>query len=356
MTSPHTASERLPLSRVGLHVFAIVTAVVTFVLLTSGGLVTSKGVGMAVPDWPSTFGYNMFLFPISQWVGGVFYEHTHRLLGSLVGLLTLTLAVWVFAVDRRRWVRVLAVAAVVGVIIQGVLGGLRVTLIMQELGIFHGMLGQTFFLTVCVIAVATSPRFLRTGASKRFAAGSLKWLVLALLVTIYVQLGIAATMRHAHLGLAIPDFPLAYGQIIPSTNAAAMEQINAGRVADHQMPTTAAQIWLQMKHRFVAFGILALAAVIALRARTAEGCPADVRMKAGVIAALVLAQIGLGAWTIWSNKAADVATAHQAMGALILMLTGLLAFRLFRLDYFARQHALDFPTRSAHSAQRLATQ
>lgn len=346
MEKTHGSENRITPGRRGLHYFAIITGLVTFVLLTSGGLVTSKGVGMAVPDWPGTFGYNMFLFPVSGWVGGVFYEHTHRLLGSAVGLLTLILAGWIFAVDPRKWVRVLSIVAVVGVIIQGLLGGLRVTLIKNEIGIFHGMLGQSFLLTIAILIVATSPRFIRMAGQERLRARGLKSLALALFAVIFVQLGIAATMRHAHLGLSIPDFPLAYGQVVPTTNVAAMDAINAERVAANQMPTTAAQIWLQMKHRFIAIAIFALGLWLALRATKIAGCPRDVRIRTWTIFGLILVQIGLGAWTIWSNKAADVATAHQALGAVILMLTGLTVFRVFRLDYFAREHEFDFPERA----------
>ncbi|HYG33496.1 MAG TPA: hypothetical protein VEC99_01850, partial [Clostridia bacterium] len=84
-----------------LHQFALFTAFATFALVGLGGLVTSHGVGMAVPDWPNTYGYNMFFFPISQWVGGIFYEHTHRLLASGVGLLTTILALWLYGKKSR---------------------------------------------------------------------------------------------------------------------------------------------------------------------------------------------------------------------------------------------------------------
>jgi cytochrome c oxidase assembly protein subunit 15 len=347
METNQSKESGVPLKRRALHAFAILTGLVTFVLLTSGGLVTSKGVGMAVPDWPSTFGYNMFLFPISGWVGGVFYEHTHRLLGSLVGLMTLILAGWIFTVDPRRWMRVLSIVAVFGVILQGILGGLRVTLITNEIGIFHGTLGQSFLLTIAVIVVATSSKFILAGDSKRFRAGALKALAVGLVATIFIQLGIAATMRHAHLGLSIPDFPLAYGQVIPTTDAATIVSINASRVDQGKMPTTATQIWLQMKHRIIAVLILGLSLALAISAWRRLECPRDVKIMAVVILVLVLCQIGLGAWTIWSDKAADVATAHQALGAIILMTCGLTTFRIFRLDYFARQHELEFPTRIA---------
>src|SRR5258706_14521200 len=120
-----------------LHWFAVLTAFVTFLLIGLGGLVTSHGVGMSVPDWPNTYGYNMFTFPISKWVGGIFYEHTHRLLASAVGLLTTILAVWLWLADSRKWMRWLGVAAFLGVIAQGVLGGLRVNMHMELPGGFH---------------------------------------------------------------------------------------------------------------------------------------------------------------------------------------------------------------------------
>ena len=77
-----------------LHRFAWFTAGATLLLICSGGMVTSKGVGLAVPDWPTTFGYNMFFFPVSKWVGGIFFEHTHRLIASVIGFLTIILAIW----------------------------------------------------------------------------------------------------------------------------------------------------------------------------------------------------------------------------------------------------------------------
>ena len=148
--------------------YAVFTAVCAFILLISGGLVTSKGVGMTVPDWPNSYGYNMFTFPISRWVGGIFYEHAHRLIASGVGLLTVILAVLLWFAEPRRWVRVLGYIAVAAVIVQGVLGGLRVVLIKDEIGIFHGMLAQAYISSLVVIAIALS---------KAFATGGARWAV-----------------------------------------------------------------------------------------------------------------------------------------------------------------------------------
>ena len=129
-----------------LHWYAVFVAASVLVLICSGGLVTSQDAGMAVPDWPNSFGYNMFLFPISRWVGGVFFEHTHRLIASGVGLLTVVLCVLTLIVENRVWVKWLAGIAVLAVIIQGILGGLRVTEHNAILGLFHGCLAQGFFL------------------------------------------------------------------------------------------------------------------------------------------------------------------------------------------------------------------
>src|ERR1700722_7450999 len=139
-----------------LHWYTVFVADSVLVLICSGGLVTSHGAGMAVPDWPNSFGYNMFLFPLSRWVGGVFFEHTHRLIASGVGLLTIALCVLTLVVENRVWVKWLGGIAVLAVIVQGVLGGLRVTEHTALLGLFHGCLAQGFFSLVATIALFTA--------------------------------------------------------------------------------------------------------------------------------------------------------------------------------------------------------
>src|SRR5438034_166871 len=106
------------------HRVAVVTASATVLLIFVGGLVTNTGSALAVPDWPTTFGHNMFLFPWSQMIGGILYEHTHRLIGSVVGMLTVALAISLWLGEPRQWVRVLGLVAVVAVVVQGILGGL----------------------------------------------------------------------------------------------------------------------------------------------------------------------------------------------------------------------------------------
>jgi cytochrome c oxidase assembly protein subunit 15 len=384
-----------------LHRFAVFTAVLTLLLLGAGGLVTSHGVGMAVPDWPNTFGYNMFFFPFSQWVGGVFYEHSHRLIASGVGLCTAILAIWLhgrkarpvlrwiglgllvlsagsaFAFPARwadaivlglsgaaalgssfvwprcepagRWLRRLGLVALVAVVLQGVLGGLRVVLFKDQIGIFHATLAQLFFALTCAIALFTSrwwekrfgspwgetpvslghalgdriplPHALSHWERKESAGNStrLSWFCFATTVLILGQLVLGATMRHQHAGLAIPDFPAAYGRLWPATDSQSVAHYNQQRIEVLDVnPITAIQIEMQMLHRVAAVAIFAGVVVSAWTARRQFGRATTVsRLTLGWVG-LVLAQVLLGAATIWSNKAADIATAHVLVGALSL--------------------------------------
>ena len=303
-----------------LNRFAWLTALATLFLICSGGMVTSKGVGLAVPDWPTTFGYNMFLFPVSKWIGGIFFEHTHRLIASAVGFLTIILAVWLWRSEDREWVRNLGVIAVASVVLQGVLGGLRVTMLKNEIGIFHACFAQAFLGLLVVIAVVTTSfwRSLANVFANRKKLGPIKMIALATTIAIYVQLALGAIMRHQHRDLAILDFPTANGAWIPDTSTNALAKINAWRDARALSDVTAFQIWLQMAHRFLA-AIIAVA-VIAFCFQVWKHASQIISLKRLSIWWLVLlfCQLTLGAWTIWSNKAADIATAHVAMGAIML--------------------------------------
>jgi heme a synthase len=313
-------------SRAAVHGWTVATALLTFVLICSGGLVTSHGAGMAVPDWPNTFGYNMFLFPVSRWVGGVFYEHTHRLIASGVGLMTVILSIALWKTEPRRRVRIFGYWAVVGVCLQGLLGGLRVVLIKDEIGILHALLAQSFFIAMALLAIVTSRNFVERRWADYEPHPTLRWWAFGATALIFLQLGLGAAMRHEHIGLSIRDFPLAYGRWVPDTSADSLQRINAERLAAGEMTTNAVQIWIQMAHRglglFIAIVVLAFSWKVRRRARAT-------RLWSMIWAAMIPAQIGLGAWTVWSNKAADVATAHVALGALSLLVGALISFRLF---------------------------
>jgi heme a synthase len=298
-----------------LNRFAWFTAAATLLLVCSGGMVTSKGVGLAVPDWPTTFGYNMFLFPVSKWVGGILFEHTHRLIASTVGLFTIVLAIWLWRSEPRRWVRNLGWLALGAVILQGVLGGLRVTMLKDEIGIFHACLAQAFSALIVFIALVTT-KFWQTLRHAIVDLAPMRKMALWITIAIYLQLALGATMRHQHRDLAILDFPTANGAWLPDTSDTALEKINAWRDARAFSNVTAFQIWLQMAHRFLAT-IIALA-VIALCSRIWKHGNAPLQRLSILWLIFLFVQLSLGAWTIWSNKAADVATAHVAVGATML--------------------------------------
>jgi cytochrome c oxidase assembly protein subunit 15 len=306
--------------------FAAFTAVATLGLIALGGLVTSHGAGMAVPDWPTTYGYNMFLFPVSQWVGGIFYEHTHRLWASGVGLLTVILAVGLQlrAVDRR--LARLGWFAVALVVFQGLLGGLRVSLMRDQIGVFHAGLAQAFLVLVIWIAVSSSARWSRWRTTAKALPPGLATAVSVITCAIFLQLLLGATMRHQHAGLAVPDFPLAYGELWPPSDPEFLARVNSLRtdVRDFH-PITAFQIHAHMAHRLTGVALLIAVCWASFRIRRAAG-PRSLpgRLALGWIWAIVT-QAVLGAVTVWSNKAADIATAHVVVGAMCLALGAIAA-------------------------------
>ena len=301
--------------------YAAFTAFATLLLICAGGLVTSHGAGMAVPDWPNTFGYNPFLFPISKWVGGIFYEHTHRLIASGVGLLTTILAVWLWLKESRRWLRWFGLIAFFAVVFQGVLGGLRVVLFKDEIGIFHATLAQLFFALICAIALFLSRWWRRSDALRRAVVDrkGLRGFCLAATILILAQLILGAMMRHQHAGLAIPDFPTAYGTLWPDMDPHAVAGYNQDRTEVKAVnPITALQIGLQMTHRIGAVLILAAVAACAWLAVRRFGVGHPLGRLSSLWLGLIVIQAFLGAATIWTGKSADIATAHVAVGALAL--------------------------------------
>jgi cytochrome c oxidase assembly protein subunit 15 len=316
-----------------LHHFAVLTAIATFLLLGAGGLVTSHEAGMSVPDWPNSYGYNMFAFPFSKWTGGIFYEHTHRLWASVVGLMTTILAVWLWQKDSRKWMKWLGLAAFLLVVAQGVLGGLRVTMKMDNLGIFHGVVAQSFFVLTCAIALFTSRFWSALAANEKIISvpRGLRSHVLFVTILIFLQLILGATMRHQHAGLAISDFPLAHGKIWPDTNPDAIARYNQERIETSNVnPITAFQVVLQMLHRIAAFLILAGVAAAAGLAVKRLGQKDSLTKLAFLWLGLIIFQVVLGVATIWTKKAADVATAHVLVGALSLVTGALWCIIAFR--------------------------
>jgi len=177
--------------------FVWVAVAATSLLLAAGGIVTSAEAGLAVDDWPTSFGYNMFLYPFSRMTGGIYYEHAHRLMGFLVGVTTLTMAILLARTERRRWIRNLAWIAVLTVLVQGVLGGLRVTDRNLALAMVHGILAQLFFSSLVALAAFNSSRW--KGDRPRSGRPGLRGdrvLSGAVVLLIVFQLVLGAAQRH----------------------------------------------------------------------------------------------------------------------------------------------------------------
>jgi cytochrome c oxidase assembly protein subunit 15 len=287
-------------------------------------MVTSTGSGLAVPDWPNTYGYFMFSFPLSKMVGGIFYEHGHRMIASIVGLLTVGLTVWLWRAEPRRWIRRLGVAALAAVILQGLLGGITVLYFLPTpISVSHAGLAQIFFcLTVC-LALFTSAGWHRSGSLNTHAPvvrdSALLALATGLPLLVYVQILVGATMRHTGAGLAIPDFPLTFGRLVP--------------------PEWSFAIVVHFLHRVG--GVVTAIAVLATLGHLLARHPArrDLIRPAWLLLLLVLTQIGLGGWTVLSERVPAINTAHVATGAMVLGTALLLGLRVNRHRFPDTQHA-----------------
>ncbi len=376
---------------------AAAVALSVFPLIWMGGLVTSHGVGMSVPDWPNSYGYNMFLFPPSKWIGGIFYEHTHRLLGTLSGYLSVALvaSAWApgrrlgvrkvlgwftgvtFAItvlliatkiyliqtqsasyefiksfshiyvltgslalfsvlfwlardrEERRWVRWLTVVQLVAIIIQGTLGGLRVTEVNTTLAIIHGCFAQAFFaLTGFTTLVMTrwwqGTPFL--GDTRTSDAGRRAVKVGAVLVVLtFGQLVLGATMRHNGAGLAIPDLPLAYGKLLPPMDQASLDQANAIRAWDYHLDTrhdgqmSFTQMWLHFGHRVGALVVTGVVAVFAVQVFRNLRESRTATILAVTLCVLITIQFTLGVLSVYTGLVMDITALHVAFGAVTMV-------------------------------------
>ena len=296
-----------------LHRFAKLVVGATFFLIFVGGLVTSTESGLAVPDWPTTYGYFMFSFPLSEMVGGILYEHGHRMAATIVGFLTMVLAIWLWIKEPRKWVRWFGLSAIFAVIIQGILGGLTVLFLLPTIiSVSHATLAQTFFCMTICIALFTSPKW-QQESTKTYDphSPSLKNLTVATTVAIYVQLILGALMRHTKSGLAIPDFPLAFGGIIP--------------------PFTSPQVMIHFAHRVGALFVTILLLWTVVRIIRFHSSQKILLHPAIFMGCAIFIQLTLGALTIWTHKAIIPTTAHVANGAFILGTSLVLALRTYVL-------------------------
>ena len=292
-------------------------------LVLAGSLVTSTDSGLSVPDWPTTYGWNMFAFPPSKWVGGIFYEHGHRLIASSVGFLTIVLAAWLWIAEPRRWMRRLGVTALAAIVAQGLLGGLTVIFFLPApVSIAHAGLAEVFLCLTVAIALFTSPGWI-AGYGPRPSDppvapvattlvanhARLRRVTTATTALIYVQILLGATMRHTGAGLAIPDFPLMFGRLAP----------------DHWTP----RIAVHFAHRVGALVVtLAVIAIFLLRYRQRQR--PELTRPATLLAGLVAVQVALGALTVLSRRDVWINSLHVVCGALVLTTSLVLTLRTWR--------------------------
>ncbi|HWW86390.1 MAG TPA: COX15/CtaA family protein [Vicinamibacterales bacterium] len=303
-----------------LHRFATFVAGCTVLLILAGSLVTSTGSGLSVPDWPTTYGWSMFTFPPSKMVGGILYEHGHRLIASGVGMLTIALATWLWLAEPRRWIRWLGVGALAAVVAQGVLGGLTVLFFLPpSVSTAHAGLAEIFFCITVAIALFTSPAWLAGyGDSNRGKErdqpieidDSFRFLATATTVVIYSQILIGATMRHTGAGLAIPDFPLMFGHVLP----------------DHWDP----KIAIHFTHRVGALAVTLLVLATSVTVWSRYKKRRELVIPAGLIVLLVATQVTLGALTVLSGRDVLINSVHVVCGALVLATSLVISLRAWR--------------------------
>jgi heme a synthase len=304
-----------------LYLFSLLVATSTAVLIFAGGLVTSTGSGLSVPDWPTTYGWFMFTFPLDKMVGGIRFEHTHRLIASTVGFLIVILAAWLWRAEPRAWVRRLGYAALAAVITQGILGGITVLWFLPDpISIAHAGLAQIVFCLTVAIAVVESPAWRRgyaahegvrgQGSGVRGSDATLQKATVVTTALVYLQILIGATMRHTDAGLAIRDFPLAFGRLIP--------------------PVWDAKIAIHFAHRVGALAVTIAILITAFQVFRRFRDRRELRDPAILLVGLLMVQVTLGALTVLTSKQFIINSLHVVTGALVLGTSLVLTLRAYR--------------------------
>jgi cytochrome c oxidase assembly protein subunit 15 len=310
----------------------------TFFLIFAGSMVTSTGSGLAVPDWPLSYG--QFFPPMT---GGIFYEHGHRMVATAVGFLTVVLAGWLIASEKRSWIRNLGLAALGTVILQGVLGGITVLLLLPApVSVSHALLGQAFLVLTVVIAYSLSREREARKIRDEPVIPSFGRMAIALFALLYLQLLLGAVMRHTESGLAIYDFPQVAGSWFPVFNEALLARINEWRFMQDLPAVSRGQVLIHFTHRLGALAVTVGAVLLnVLAVRHLSG---NRRMRRTVLAldgGLVL-QILLGAATIWTGKAPLITSFHVVTGALLLGLSTLIILRAYPVKLSHRRELIEF--------------
>lgn len=317
-----------------LRWFSKIIVFATLFLIFAGALVKSFEVGLSVPDWPTTYGYQMFAYPLGDMVGGIFYEHGHRMIATFVGALTLILAIWLGFKESRKPVKILGYTALALVIIQGLLGGLTVLFFLPTpISLLHGVMAQTFFLVVILIAYSLSSELVET----HHVQDQHKSIIIVLLGMIYIQLILGAWMRHTESGLAIYDFPTMAGYWYPTLNESILTIINNWRFEMDFIDVSIYQVAIHLFHRLGALIILILMIFTHYKMlQKPEYYSKTIKMNLYILDVLILTQILLGAITIWTVRGPYITSFHVVNGAAVLGVCFLLLLRISDLSFLKR--------------------
>ena len=318
-----------------LHYWSIFTTFCTFILIFIGGLVKSTESGLSVPDWPTTYGENMFLFPITDMVGGILYEHGHRLFASLVGFLILVQTIWIISVEDRSWIKKLSGFTLITVIIQGILGGLTVHYLLPVwISASHGTIAQSTLCLTVLLSVATSKSWIQQ--SKEIVNYKIFKVAIFVTFTIWIQLVLGAVMRHSEAGLAAFDYPTMNGDLIPKISKVydyneirndfiwdnienSDSTLTQRDVLDeHLEPITPFKLIIHFMHRTWAifvFGFIVYLWIIAMKYSNGNDL---IKFSSTFLLFTVIIQFILGVFSIWSIRDILITTLHVGNGSLVL--------------------------------------
>jgi cytochrome c oxidase assembly protein subunit 15 len=311
--------------------FAVLLCVNIVVLIFLGGQVKSHDAGLAVPDWPMTFGENPITYPVSKWYGGIFHEHFHRLYAGVTAVLSVVMLGLLFLVRVPWWIRTVSALSVVAVIAQAVLGGLTVIYLLPVwASSSHAILAQTYLVLHVIIAYGLSKDYWERRAAGLHGARESRTPLFAaavvLIAAVYGQLFFGALMRHTEAALAVPDFPTMGGQWIPRLDDEMMTTINDWRLdtsfetgADLP-PVTKTQVALHLAHRAGAVVVTLAVLVLLWLAHRFERAKPGVLLPSYLLVGLTIFQFALGIMTVLTQRTPIITSIHVMTGAAVLAL------------------------------------
>jgi cytochrome c oxidase assembly protein subunit 15 len=300
-----------------LRVFSKLTVLSTLFLIFVGALVKSHEVGLSVPDWPTTYGKQMFAFPLSDMVGGIFYEHGHRIVATIVGFFTMIQAIWLGFSYEPKWLKKLGYFVLATVILQGLFGGITVLFFLPPpVSILHGILAQTFFIMTIVLAYGLSIERTKR-VEKKWPKGLQKGAII-IGGSIYIQLILGALMRHTGSGMAIPDFPTMGGVWIPTFSDNMINNINAILFDLNLDMVSRNQVMIHFIHRFGAVLVTGAIGYYVFRYHSFLKRHQLPNMTLWLMVIIVIIQITLGVATVLSERSPYIASFHVVTGAVLL--------------------------------------